>query len=309
MRGFSIALAVLLAGCGGGGFSSATSDAGQDASPEAGQDAGEDAPSADVVQPDAEVKPDAGAGVVTPEAGEDATEEVSTPEAGEDVVTGPCPTGRGPAMVQTIAGFCIDSTEVTRSQYGDFLADNPSLVGQPVECSWNTTYTPPQECMARPQTCQDGCANFPQQCVDWCDAVAFCEWAGKRLCGKIGGGQVGELDAVEGEWLNVCSSGGVNDYPYGPTYEQGACNAYPVNCENGECHPSEVSSLAQCETMGVFDLVGNVAEWVNGCNDEQCSLRGAMFGETQVPSCFWVGTSPRNQQDSMIGFRCCADAN
>ncbi len=67
-------------------------------------------------------------------------------------------------------------------------------------------------------------------CVDFCDADAYCKWAGKRLCGRIGGGATltadESIDPKASEWVNAvnaCTQGGKTKLPYGDTFEAGRC--------------------------------------------------------------------------------------
>jgi hypothetical protein len=90
-----------------------------------------------------------------------------------------CPAGPGPEMVaiQTPTGwYCMDSTEVSEDHYATFIDTSPATAGQPEVCAWNDTYVgfnvEPYERSDRPRTW-----------IDWCDARAYCAWAGKRLCG------------------------------------------------------------------------------------------------------------------------------
>src|SRR5262249_40663852 len=110
-----------------------------------------------------------------------------------------------------------------------------------------------------------GPADRPVHAVDWCDAFAYCAWAGKRLCGRIAGGSVdptfGTDLASESEWYNACSRGGQHAYPYGDTYDPRACNGLEYGAGTGPQLP--VGSLSSCTGgfAGLFDMSGNVSEW------------------------------------------------
>ena len=98
---------------------------------------------------------------------------------------------------------------------------------------------------------RDKC-DFPVVGVDWCDADAFCEFAGKRLCGAIGGGSLtlGNADGGTSQWYVACSMGGTRIYPYGNTYAAGEC------ADGAEV--IAVASTPTCQSYpGVFDLSGN----------------------------------------------------
>lgn len=77
-------------------------------------------------------------------------------------------------------GFEIGSREVSNGEYQQFLAAQQDPAIQPGECAWNDDFTPTQWPVAS--------ATLPVVNIDWCDARAYCAWAGKRLCGAIAGG-------------------------------------------------------------------------------------------------------------------------
>ena len=126
------------------------------------------------------------------------------------------PSGRGPTMVRhrlvaDAGSYCIDQTEVTNGQYIAFLeakVDAGPDAGQPAVCSWNGSFVP-SDLWPSPQ----GAGTYPVRHVDWCDAYAFCAWAGKRLCGQMGGGASAPTEsamAQYSQWYATCSGNGVN---------------------------------------------------------------------------------------------------
>jgi len=107
----------------------------------------------------------------------------AVPAAPSDLVQVPSPLG---------GTYGIDRTEVSRAQYAKFLVSKGSdTSGQPPYCEWNKSYDPASSVRAAWPPLDTG--DHPVSQVDWCDAYAYCKWAQKRLCGKIGGGP-GSLD-------------------------------------------------------------------------------------------------------------------
>ena len=253
------------------------------------------------------------AGDATTDAGDagvagDAADTGSSTEA----ATG-CPSGAGPAMIDA-AGICIDSTEVTVAQYAAFLAsvDGGATIPVSPSCPLGASFVPggggdwPQS----PDT-------LPVDDVTWCDAWSFCKWAGKRLCGAIGGGPIpspttnGANPAIS-QWYAACSQAGSNLYPYGSTYESADCYGAGSSLTN-------VGSLSSCVGgyAGIFDMSGNVSEWEDNCDDggtnANCYLRGGSYEATTHGHPEWLKCSsmtsyvPRSSPPySDVGFRCCA---
>jgi formylglycine-generating enzyme required for sulfatase activity len=214
-------------------------------------------------------------------------------------------------MVMLPDGYAIDITEVTRSQYTAWLSTNPDPSAQPTYCLDSTRFQPDQWCMERPSVCQgSGCGQHPQVCVDWCDAIAYCQAVGKRLCGKIGGGAnaVGDFaDPTKSQWFNACSSGGRSDYSYGNAYNAEACNNSQTTVETGSLSTCQSSVL---EYAGVSDLSGNVAEWEDSClgysrQADECRVRGGSFLDNNL-RCDNADIFSRDTDSPTIGFRCCA---
>ena len=221
-----------------------------------------------------------------------------------------CPGNEGPVMVD-LGAYCIDSTEVTNAQYLAFLDAGVPLQGTtgPAYCAWNLDYTPqgglPPNGMDRPV------AN-----VDWCDAYAYCAWAGKRLCGNIGSGPADFAiagDAMQ-QWYSACANGSGTAYTYGDVYDPTICNGMDLGM--GASVP--VASLAGCHGLkspldAVHDLTGNVREWEDACNaqtgaTDTCRRRGGSFLSPQgVMTCDDASfNSPRDDMSDAIGFRCCS---
>ncbi|MEO7109787.1 MAG: SUMF1/EgtB/PvdO family nonheme iron enzyme [Polyangiaceae bacterium] len=217
----------------------------------------------------------------------------------------------GPTMV-SIGSACIDSTEVTYAQYRDFMdaaASSPTTFPQPTECTWNTSFTPSQGF-----TSTD--LPYPAAYVNWCDAHAYCEWAGKELCGSFDGGATrpnGWTDPNASIWMNACTKGGLQNYPYGTTYQPDVCN---VGQGDAASSATPAGSIATCVGgyPGLFDMIGNIKEWENLCapsggdpSQDQCRRRGSGFDEVDSvdTNCAWDETDTRDHTSYTTGFRCC----
>ncbi len=209
-------------------------------------------------------------------------------------------------MVQ-FGGQCIDSTEVTNADYAAFVAANVPTTGQPSYCSWNTSYTPSS---GWPATGKD---NYPVVYVDWCDAYAYCKWAGKRLCGDVGGGPsaYAQYNSASSQWFNACSLAGLYPYPYGATYDPSACNGQDYGAK--AALPVKQASKCEGAWTGVYDMSGNVWEWEDSCQStsgakDQCRLRGGSYwynGSSDL-RCDTANENDRSTQNDIVGFRCCA---
>ncbi|HYP98059.1 MAG TPA: SUMF1/EgtB/PvdO family nonheme iron enzyme [Polyangiaceae bacterium] len=213
---------------------------------------------------------------------------------------------RGPTMAEaTGVGFYIDSTEVSKAQYDVFLkAKGSDTSGQIAECAWNTSYAPSGSPVDNPR---------PIVNVDWCDATAFCAWADKRLCGAIGGGPVLPDDlknAAKSQMYRACAGASDDYYPYGgSTRKPDYCNAY----SSGDM--ADVGTFPKCEGhyTGIFDLVGNAAEWIDSCDMsggtdrsmDNCELGGGSYLREDY-TCQYYYSYQRGGAAEVFGFRCCS---
>jgi protein-disulfide isomerase len=144
--------------------------------------------------------------------------------------------------------------------------------------------------------------------VSFDEANSACQKAGKRLC-------------TEEEWVSACTgqpalddntNGWFNDdtiegnmYAYGPFYEVGHCHD---EGEKSKAEPVATGSKPACRTAtGVFDLTGNINEWVSTTSGKPSLMGGgasAGSGATCNRRTATFGSGYRNQT---TGFRCCAD--
>lgn len=235
----------------------------------------------------------------------------------------PQPPGSMVTITSSAGSYRMDVTEVTRAQYLMFvLAVGDKPIGTLPECAENISYGESGWGTWPPLDMPD----HPMNAVDWCDAHDYCTWAGKRLCGKIGGGNnppEASGSPLMSEWFNACSTGGTFNYPYGgnpasgPTdgYSPGTCvgekTEIPSGTEPVGSHPDCVAAVAGAS--GIYDLSGNVQEWENSCGDappfeNQCLLRGGAYNsQSNTLTCLETQGVPRLHADMLVGFRCCAD--
>jgi len=241
-----------------------------------------------------------------------------------------CPSGLpGPPLVRLASPdgipYCIDRFEVSQQQYLAFLeAKKGDTSGQPEQCSWNKDFSPNLQ-EGSTTKCPAGAYDpgkkgaLPMICADWCDAKAYCAWAGKRLCGQVGGGSVAPksyADAKVSQWYNACSQGGKTVYPYGDVYQNGVCVG-----ESKASDPAEAESKTGCHGQQapfseIEHLSGNVYEWEDSCQKNppggglDCQVRGGDWSTNNPPEktrCDYNAVTGIAAQASSLGFRCCLD--
>jgi formylglycine-generating enzyme required for sulfatase activity len=238
-----------------------------------------------------------------------------------DAFRGRCPKGLpGSPLVEVPApegasfeAYCMDATEVTNADYAEFVFARPSLEGQEGACVANRSYAPSQQGDCARRYDLEVRRHHPIVCVDWCDARAYCQWAGKRLCGRIGGGASDYAEPWNvrtGEWMNACSAAGAMLYPYGEDYDAAKCESTGASCA-----VEPVGTRDGCEGgfPGLRDLSGNVSEWEDACSGsgddlgDACLTRGgAGCKQPSYLACDGGEPWPREGLADFVGIRCCA---
>jgi formylglycine-generating enzyme required for sulfatase activity len=208
-----------------------------------------------------------------------------------------------------IGDFCIDSTEVTRAQYSRFMqAIGPDGgAGQPTGVRFcdqvERSFEPLDPASGFPP--RTVTPEYPVDSIDWCAAKAYCLWAGKDLCGGLHGAPLAAADATDpqkSQWAMACSHGGTLRYAYGDSHVAGIC-------VEGDMDPQPVNKKCEGGYPGLYDMVGNVPEWIDACEDPpktNCAMIGATIGD--IASCTTVSVPPGDIPWPYAGVRCCAPA-
>jgi formylglycine-generating enzyme required for sulfatase activity len=199
-----------------------------------------------------------------------------------------------PAHAVTVPQFFMDRTEVSNSEYADFVRD--------------TNYTPPSHWIGnKPPFGQE---TWPVVNVTFADANAFAAWRSKRdaLAYRL---------PTEEEWEYAARNGERADlYPWGPDWRDGVAVLKDAT-------PSPVGSRAEGKNRwGVFDLIGNVWEWtsskasvypgntakVPNSMAEWVTIRGGCYvsdpttAETPISACLREFV-PATTKTTLLGFR------
>lgn len=212
-----------------------------------------------------------------------------------------------PVHAVQLDAFWLDQIEVTNTMYASFL----NAMGNQTEggITWLDPLDPFVWVQAKDGIWQPlaGRENYPVVGVSWYGAHAYCTWAGRQL-------------PTEAQWEYAAKGTDQRRFPWGND-DLDCDRARYSGCGN---LPVEAGSLELGSSpFGVFDLVGNVAEWVNdryaadyylGSPRENPSgpsngyyrvIRGGYWGSTyialQTTHRDWAGA---DQRESSVGFRC-----
>ncbi len=202
--------------------------------------------------------------------------------------------------------FAIDKFEVTNGRYLEFVKSTGHRVPQnprnPTRNLWQG------------DSITESLAERPVINVDWFDAEAYCRWAGKRL-------------PTEAEWEKAAKGTSDRRFPWGnvePTAKHLNYNQRWI----GEKTLMPVGSYeAGKSPYGVYDMAGNVWEWVNDWYDAyyyekspnknpkgpdtgtKKVIRGAGWqNETPTVRIFTRVESDPTVRNESTGFRCASDA-
>ena len=211
-----------------------------------------------------------------------------------------------PRHVIDIAAFYIDKYEVTNGRYLEFVKATDHRVPQnpknPTRNLWEGVSIP------------ESLADRPVVNVDWADASAYCTWAGRRL-------------PTEAEWEKAAKGNHDWRFPWGnvePTNKHLNFNQKWI----GERTLMPVGSYESGKSpYGVYDMAGNVWEWVNDWYDAKYYekspaknspgpasgtkkvIRGAGWqNETPTVRIFTRVDSDPTIRNESTGFRCAMDA-
>jgi formylglycine-generating enzyme required for sulfatase activity len=175
--------------------------------------------------------------------------------------------------------------------------------------------TPVRTCMDRHEW-PNRKGELPVVMLRFVEAEAKCTEIGKRLC-------------TEYEWETACEGPDRLPWPYGQRFEPQVCNQdKPYRNVNERALASKDARVRAAETKrlwqgeptgshpacvspsGIFDMTGNVEEWVKTSRPEwphRSSLKGGYWSK---PGSGCRGTNERHDPQFRyyeIGFRCCKD--
>ena len=139
-----------------------------------------------------------------------------------------------PRRTVTLEAYAIDKYETTNQQYSEFVAAMQGRVRIPPPAYWeNGVYAEGEE-------------HFPVHTVHWYAASAYCRWRGKRL-------------PTEAEWEKAARGIDGREFPWG--------NEYSLDKANNQSNFGGVIAVGSYEEgkspYGLYDMTGNVAEWVD----------------------------------------------
>jgi formylglycine-generating enzyme required for sulfatase activity len=144
-----------------------------------------------------------------------------------------------PQHAVCLDAFEIDETEVTVAQYAACVDDGGCMNAGDTSEFCNSG--------------ESGRSDHPINCVDWDQAKAYCEWAGKRL-------------PTEAEWEKAARYPDGRAYPWGLEYVSGYANVNEVAGKAGPHYLERTTAVGMYPqganpAHGAHDLSGNVWEW------------------------------------------------
>ncbi|MCX6909850.1 MAG: SUMF1/EgtB/PvdO family nonheme iron enzyme, partial [Verrucomicrobia bacterium] len=241
--------------------------------------------------------------------------------------------GEAPRKATIKPGFWMGRTEVTVSQWKDFVAATGYKTD--AEKKGYVDYSPQKgQALSR----VDGLSwrdpgfgavpqnNHPVCCISWNDAVAFCEWLTERerKAERIPASHVVRLP-TEAEWEYACRAGMQTRFWWGEDKEDGKGRLNRSGEGDGFEFVAPVDSFGERgrNKFGLADMLGNIGEWCLDGYDakeahEECYmgnpsaavLRGGGFwSDVSGCRCATRTSNRRSSAGSTRGFRVCVGAD
>lgn len=160
----------------------------------------------------------------------------------------------GPAKKVTVSSFWIGANEVTYDEYDAFFKDEEFSQNQTADAV--TRPSPPYIDLTLGMGKEGG---FPANSMSQYGALMYCKWLYKKT------GIFYRLP-TEAEWEYACRAGSQTVYPFGnDPKELGKYAWYKDNSED-KYHKT---GLKAPNAWGLYDMLGNVAEWTMDQYDEK----------------------------------------
>ena len=198
-----------------------------------------------------------------------------------------------------VPAFCIDQHEVTNAEFADFVTSTEYTTTAEARGDskiWDVDarifFTVAGADWQHPQGPDSDIrklSEHPVVHVSYFDAVAYCEWAGKRLPTIFG-------------WEKAARGWDKRPYPWGDTWDDSRLNFYGVR-------PSATKPVGSYPTgfspFGVADMLGNVSEWASNGTENPPEKRGGNYLTEQVYlHLAWHNYGTPDTTNSALGFRC-----
>ena len=157
------------------------------------------------------------------------------------------PFNEQPVHTIHVDDFYIDKYEVTNAQYKAFIDANPQWRKDRIPRQYHEGY---YLWFWNGNDYPEGTVDHPVVCVSWYAAMAYAQWAGKRL-------------PTEAEWEKAARGGLIGKkYPWGDSIDESKANYGKT--DTGIPKTTPVRKYAP-NGYGLYDMTGNVVEW---CLDE-----------------------------------------
>lgn len=175
-----------------------------------------------------------------------------------------------------LSAYYIDIYPVTNKEYKEFIDDTGHHLPRPQGESWSgglELYAWDEETECYPE----GTGDYPVVLVSWYDALAYCEWAGKRL-------------PTEVEWEKAARGTDGRPYPWGWDSDiQAHAHVYRNWWKEASNKPDKdimpVGSYPSgISPYGCYDMLGNIHEWCADWYDETYYAR-MPTNNPQGPEC------------------------
>jgi len=182
-----------------------------------------------------------------------------------------------------MASFLIDTYPVTNIEYAHFIeatGHRAPFLDEP----WAEPY-----CWKN-GTWREGRAKHPVVLVSYDDALAYAQWAGKRL-------------PTAEEWEKAARGTDGREYPWGSEFIQANCNTRESNLgitSNVDAFEGSISPY------GCFDMAGNVWEWTSMLESPgRFVIKGGSFTRNCFAAqCAYKSAVPSPHRGIDVGFRC-----